>query len=115
MGLVILGLFSFNIIGLEGSIILMLSHGLVSSGLFICIGFLYDRYNTRLLKYYKGLVYFMPIYSILFFIFILANISFPGTSSFVGEFLIFNGIFQKNIFIMFIISISILINTIYSF
>jgi len=70
MNFALLGLFTFNVQAISGSIFLMLSHGLVSSGLFICVGFIYDRYHTRLFQYYNGLVTYMPLYStILFFFF----------------------------------------------
>ena len=114
MNFVLIGLFSNNIQGIEGSIILMLSHGLVSSALFLMIGLLYERYSTRILLYYKGLINIMPIFGIFFFIFILANISFPGTSSFVGEFLIFLGIFKYNIFVGFLSGFSMILGAIYS-
>lgn len=96
MGFVTLGLFSLNMQGIEGSILLMLSHGLVSSALFLCVGVLYDRHKTRLVKYYGGCVHVMPVYSVLFLIFTLGNLSLPGTSSFVGEFLILVGAFQTH-------------------
>ena len=96
MNLVTLGIFSFNIIGLEGSIIQSISHGFVAGGMFLLIGILYDRYHSRFLYYYGGLVHFMPIYSILFLIFTLANIALPGTSSFTGEFLLLAGIYKTN-------------------
>jgi proton-translocating NADH-quinone oxidoreductase chain M len=97
MNLVTLGIFSFNIVGLEGSIIQSISHGFVSSAMFFMIGILYDRYHSRLLHYYGGLVHMMPVYSVLFLIFTMANIALPGTSSFVGEFLLLLGIFKMNI------------------
>ena len=97
MNLVTLGIFSFNIIGLEGSIMQSISHGFVSSAMFFMIGILYDRYHSRLLYYYGGLVHMMPIYAVLFLIFTMANIALPGTSSFVGEFLLLLGIFKMNI------------------
>jgi len=99
MGFVTLGIFSLNIQGIEGSIVLMLSHGLISSALFFCVGILYDRYKTRILKYYGGLVSVMPLFVVFFMFFSFANIGFPGTSSFIGEFLILIGIFQLNILI----------------
>lgn len=74
----------------------MLSHGLVSSALFLCVGVLYDRHKTRLVRYYGGLVSTMPNFSTIFFFFTLANMSLPGTSSFIGEFLILVGAFQRN-------------------
>ena len=88
MNLCVIGLFSFHAVSVSGSIILMLSHGFVSGGLFFLIGFIYDRYKTRVLKYYSGLVNLMPIYISILFFFIISNISFPGTSSFIGEILI---------------------------
>jgi len=99
MGFVTLGLFSLNLLGVEGSILLMLSHGLVSGALFLCIGVLYDRHKTRVVKYYGGMVHVMPLFSFIFFFFTMANISLPGTSSFVGEFLILTGAFQASPFI----------------
>ena len=74
----------------------MLSHGLVSSALFLCVGVLYDRHKTRLVRYYGGSVSTMPNLSTIFFSFTLANMSSPGTSSFIGEFLILVGAFQRN-------------------
>jgi proton-translocating NADH-quinone oxidoreductase chain M len=99
MGFVTLGLFSLNTQGVEGAILLMLSHGFVASALFLCIGILYDRTHTRLIRYYGGLVQTMPLFSFFFFVFTLGNLSLPGTSSFVGEFLILLGVFQTNTFI----------------
>ena len=97
MNLVTLGIFSFNIVGLEGSILQSISHGFVSSAMFFMIGILYDRYHSRLLNYYGGLVHMMPVYSVFFLIFTMANIALPGTSSFVGEFLLLLGIFKMNV------------------
>jgi proton-translocating NADH-quinone oxidoreductase chain M len=99
MGFVTLGLFSLNAQGIEGAVLLMLSHGFVASALFLCIGILYDRTHTRLIRYYGGLVQTMPLFSFCFFVFTLGNLSLPGTSSFVGEFLILLGVFQTNTFI----------------
>ena len=96
MNLIILGLFSMNSIGLQGSILQSLSHGFIASGLFLLIGFLYDRYHTRILKYYSGLIQLMPIFSFFFIFFIFSNIAIPGTSSFTGEFLILIGSFLIN-------------------
>ena len=96
MSFVILGLFTSNIQGIGGSVFLMLSHGIVSSGVFFCIGCIYDRYKTRILRYYSGLVSTMPVFSFCLFILILSNISFPGTSSFIGEFLILLGLLPFN-------------------
>src|SRR3546814_7012477 len=96
MNLVMIGIFSFNISGLEGSLLQSLSHGFVASALFFLIVVLYDRYHSRLIIYYSGLVHMMPIYTILFLFFTMANIALPGTSSFIGEFLILSGIFKFN-------------------
>jgi proton-translocating NADH-quinone oxidoreductase chain M len=96
MNMIIIGLFSLNIEGIEGSLLQMLSHSIVSSALFLCIGILYDRYHSRYLSYYSGLAHTMPIYSTFFLFYIFANISIPGTSSFVGELLILAGIFEEN-------------------
>jgi len=79
---------------ISGALFLMLSHGVVSSALFLCVGSLYERHKTRLISYYGGLVFGMPLFSILFFIMILANLSLPGTSNFVGEFLVLLPTFQ---------------------
>jgi proton-translocating NADH-quinone oxidoreductase chain M len=102
MNFVTLGLFSLNTQGIEGSILLMLSHGLVSPALFLCVGVLYDRHKTRLLRYYSGCGRTMPIFAVLFVFFTMANISLPGTSSFIGEFLVFIGAYQSNTFITFL-------------
>ena len=105
MNLVVLGIFSFNFIGIEGSIVQSISHGFVSGGMFLLVGILYDRYHSRLLYYYGGLVHVMPVFSSFFLFFTLANIAMPGTSSFVGEFLILCGVYKANI-ITCLISIS---------
>jgi proton-translocating NADH-quinone oxidoreductase chain M len=96
MNLVMLGLFSFNVIGLEGAMLQSLSHGFVSSALFLIIGVVYDRHHTRMVKYYGGLVHTMPIFTVIFLFFTMANIGLPGTSSFVGEFLLLIGTFKAN-------------------
>ena len=96
MGFVTLGLFTLNQQGIEGAILLMVSHGLISGALFLCIGFLYDRHHTREVGYYGGLVYMMPIYASMLFFFSMSNISLPGTASFVGEFMVLLGTYQAN-------------------
>jgi NADH:ubiquinone oxidoreductase subunit 4 (subunit M) len=96
MGLVTIGLFSGNAQGILGSVLLMISHGIVSSALFLCIGVLYERHHTRIVKYYSGLIHTMPIFSVCFLIFTLGNLGLPGTSSFIGEFLIIVGCFETN-------------------
>ena len=114
MNFIVLGLFSFNLQGIGGSIFLMLSHGFVSSALFICIGILYDRYGSRLLFYYSSLAKVMPIYSSFFFLFILANISFPGSSNFIGELMVLIGIFPLNFLVTTLACFSIILSAIYS-
>jgi proton-translocating NADH-quinone oxidoreductase chain M len=97
MSFVIAGCFGGTNISLNGAILLMLAHGLVSGGLFLCVGYLYDRYKSRNLWYYRGLASIMPIYAIMFFILILANLGFPLTLNFVSEFLILAGIMELNL------------------
>ena len=99
MNFVTIGLFSLNTQGIEGSVMLMLSHGLVSPALFLLVGVLYDRYKTRALPYYAGFARTTPLFAFMFLFFTMANISLPGTSSFVGEFLVLTGVFQTNTFI----------------
>ena len=99
MGFVTLGIFTLTQQGLEGSIYQMISHGLISSALFLSVGVLYDRVNSRLISTYGGLVNIVPKYSILFMIFTLGALGLPGTSGFVGEFLILIGAFKINILI----------------
>lgn len=111
----LLGVFSNNIQGIEGSIILGLAHGFVSSGLFICGGgILYDRTSTRLISFYRGLAQIMPIFSILFFILCLGNCGVPLTLNFIGEFMCLYGIFERLIFSGFLASSSIILSAAYS-
>lgn len=114
MNFAVLGLFTNSWHGFLGCISLMLAHGLVSSGLFFCIGVLYDRYKTRLFLYYGGLLSIMPIFGFLFFVLVLANMSFPGTFNFIGEFLIFIGLAESNLFICLISGISMVLSAAYS-
>nr|AHX02487.1 NADH dehydrogenase subunit 4 [Riquetophycus sp. HSY-2014a] len=114
MGFVTIGIFSLNVQGIEGSILLMLSHGLVSSALFLCIGILYDRYKTRIIKYYSGLIQVMPLFGIFFLFFSFANLGFPGTSSFIGEILVLIGAFQVNKTLTFFSAIGMVLGAAYS-
>jgi len=114
MNLVIIGIFSFNNIGIEGAILQSLSHGFVASALFLVIGVVYDRYQTRIVQYYGGLAIVMPLYISIFMFFTIANISFPGTSSFVGEFLILTGSFKVNTTITFLSATGVIIGGAYS-
>lgn len=99
MNMTLVGLFSLTIQGVEGALLQMLSHGLVSGALFLCVGVLYDRHHTRRVAYYGGVAQTMPIFAAIFLFFTMANIALPGTSSFVGEFMILIGIFQTNTFV----------------
>ena len=114
MNLVMLGLFSFNTIGLEGAILQSLSHGFVASALFLIIGIVYERHHTRMVKYYGGLVHTMPLYTFIFLFFTMSNIGLPGTGSFVGEFLILVGSFKANSTATFISATSMIIGGCYS-
>lgn len=115
MNVCILGLFTFNSIGIAGSVHLMIAHGLVSGALFFLVGMLYNRYHTKLLKYYGGLIYSMPFFSFFFFFFIISNISFPLTSNFIGEFLIIISLFYSfNYYALFFSLVGIFICTLYS-
>lgn len=114
MAFVTLGIFTFNLQALEGSIFLMLSHGIVSSALFMCVGVLYDRHKTRIIKYYGGLIQVMPLFMSLFLIFTLANLSLPTTAGFIGEFLVIIGLFQTNKIITFLAAIGMVLGAAYS-
>ena len=113
MGFVTIGIFSLTKQGLEGSVIQMLSHGLISAALFLCVGVVYDRYHSRLISSYGGLVNVMPKYALFFMIFTLAALGMPGTSGFVGEFLILVGVFQANHLIAVLASLGIILAAAY--
>ena len=114
MNFALLGLFTNNSVGIEGSLYLMLGHGVVSSALFLCIGILYDRYHTRNILYYGGLVQTMPLFSVFFLIFTLANIGLPGTVNFVGEFLVLVGTWQINTTVAFLSAIGMVLGAVYA-
>ncbi len=94
MGIVTIGIFLVNQQGLEGAMIQMISHGVVSAALFLCVGVIYDKMHTRKISFYGGLVNRMPIFASVFMIFMLASVGLPGTSGFVGEFLVIIGAFK---------------------
>lgn len=96
MGFVTLGIFTLTQQGVHGAIFQMLSHGIVSGALFLCVGVVYDRMHSREIAYYGGLVERMPLYATVFMLFMLASVGLPGTSGFVGEFLVLAGAFQVN-------------------
>ena len=113
MGFVTLGIFSLTKQGLEGSIIQMISHGLISAALFLCVGVVYDRFHSRMISSYGGLVNNMPKYSLVFIIFVLAALGLPGTSGFVGEFLVLVGVLQKNILVAILASLGVILAAAY--
>ena len=113
MGFVTLGIFTMTQQGIEGSIFQMISHGLVSAALFLCVGVIYERAHTRLINKYGGLVLIMPKYAILFMIFTLAAVGLPGTSGFIGEFLILIGTFKKSFLVATIASLGIVLAAAY--
>lgn len=114
MGCTILGMFAFNIIGLEGSLLMMIGHGVVSPGLFLCIGILYDRYKTRVVYYYGGLAQTMPLFSAALLILTMANISLPILSpTFAAELLIFTSIFLVNKLVAILASLSMVLTGAY--
>ncbi|SUZ73030.1 uncharacterized protein METZ01_LOCUS25884 [marine metagenome] len=113
MGFVTMGIFTFNKQGIEGSMIQMLSHGLISAALFLCVGVLYDRTHSRLIKSYGGLVHILPKYSFVFMIFALGTLGLPGTSGFVGEFLVLVGTFKVNFLVAIIGSLGVILSAAY--
>ena len=113
MGFVTLGIFTITQQGLEGSIYQMISHGLVSAALFLSVGVLYERSHTRLINNYGGLVSIMPKYAIIFMIFTLGAVGLPGTSGFVGEFLILMGAFKKSFLVATIASLGVILAAAY--
>ena len=113
MAIVTIGLFAFNPQGLEGSMIVMLSHGLVSGALFLCVGVIYDRLHTREIDRYGGLSINMPYYALFFLLFTMASIGLPGTSGFVGEFLSLAGIYQVSSWVAFVCTTGIILGAAY--
>ncbi|MCF8466981.1 MAG: NADH-quinone oxidoreductase subunit M, partial [Sneathiella sp.] len=114
MGFITIGIFTFTQQGLEGGILQMISHGIVSGALFLCVGVVYDRIHTREIARYGGLVHRMPRYAVIFMIFTMATIGLPGTSGFVGEFLILVGTFQINTTVAFLATIGVILGAAYS-
>ena len=113
MGFVTLGIFTMTQQGIEGSIFQMISHGLVSAALFLSVGVVYDRHHTRLINKYGGLVSIMPRYAIVFMVFTLGALGLPGTTGFIGEFLILMGAFEKNILVAMIASLGVILGAAY--
>ena len=113
MGFVTLGIFTMTQQGIEGSIFQMISHGLVSAALFLCVGVVYERHHTRLIDKYGGLVQIMPKYAIVLMVFTLGALGLPGTSGFVGEFLILMGAFKKSFLVATIASLGVILGAAY--
>ncbi len=114
MGFVTMGIFTFNAQGIDGAIFQMLSHGLVSAALFLCVGIVYDRMHTREIAAYGGLVHRMPIYAVCFMVFTMANVGLPGTSGFVGEFLTLLGAFRANTWVAFLATTGVILSAAYA-
>ncbi len=109
MGFVTLGIFTMTQQGIEGSIFQMISHGLVSAALFLCVGVIYERLHTRMINRYGGLVSIMPNYAIVFMVFTLGALGLPGTSGFIGEFLVLMGAFKKSFLVATIASLGVIL------
>ena len=114
MGFVTLGIFTATKQGVEGAIFQMISHGIISGALFLCIGVLYDRMHTREIAAYQGLVNRMPTFAIIFMIFTMANVGLPGTSGFVGEFLTLMGAFKANTWVATLATTSVILSAAYA-
>jgi len=113
MGFVTMGIFTFTVQGVDGAIFQMISHGIVSAALFLCVGVIYDRMHTRDITAYGGLVNRMPIYAFCFMVFTMANVGLPGTSGFVGEFLALLAAFKTNTWVAFLATTSVILSASY--
>lgn len=114
MGYVTIGIFTMTAQGVQGGIFQMLSHGLISGALFLCVGVIYDRMHTREIAAYGGLVNRMPFYAVVFLIFTMANVGLPGTSGFVGEFLVLMGIFKVNTWVAIFAATGVILSAAYA-
>ena len=115
MNICVLGIFSLDVTSIFGSIILMFAHGLASAGLFFVIGVLYNRFHTKNIKYYNGIIFNMPILSICFFSLSVSNFGMPGTLNFIGEFYIFSSFSNSDILYIYIgVFLSILLSSFYT-
>ncbi len=113
MGLVTMGIFSGNVEGEQGAIYQMLSHGVISGALFLCVGVVYDRMHTREIKFYGGLVTRMPIYAAVFMLFTMGNVGLPGTSGFVGEILSMTGVYQASTWTAIVAASGVILSAVY--
>src|SRR5215207_454470 len=114
MGFVTIGIYVMNMQGVQGSIFQMLSHGIVSAALFLCVGVVYDRQHTREIEAYGGLVHRMPRYAFVFMFFTLASVGLPGLSGFVGEFLVLMGSFKANTWVAFLAATGLILGAAYA-
>jgi len=114
MGFVTMGIFAGNEFGVQGAIFQMVSHGIVSGALFLCVGVIYDRMHTREIEAYGGLVERMPQYAFAFMVFTMANVGLPGTSGFVGEFLTMLAVFQVNTWVAFFAAFGVILSAAYA-
>ena len=114
MGFVTMGLFTLTPQGVQGALFLMISHGLVSGALFLCVGVIYDRMHTREISAYGGLVNRMPIYAVVFMIFTMANVGLPGTAGFIGEFLTLVGAFKASSFVALFATTGVILSAAYA-
>ncbi|MDO8358545.1 MAG: NADH-quinone oxidoreductase subunit M, partial [Devosia sp.] len=114
MGFVTMGIFSGNVMAVQGAVFQMISHGIVSAALFLCVGVVYDRMHTREISAYGGLVEPMPRYAFAFMVFTMANVGLPGTSGFVGEFLTMIGTFQVNSWVVFFSAFGVILSAGYA-
>jgi len=113
MGVVVIGIFTFNAQGLQGALFQMLSHGIVSAALFLCVGVIYDRIHTRDIARYGGLASRMPAYAIVFMVFTMASVGLPGTSGFVGEFLVLVGAYKVSLYLAYLGSMGMILGAAY--
>jgi NADH-quinone oxidoreductase subunit M len=114
MGFVTMGIFAANMQGVQGAVFQMISHGLVSGALFLCVGVVYDRLHTRDIAAYGGLVKVMPVYAVVFMVFTMANVGLPGTAGFVGEFLTLLGAFRANPWVALVATTGVILSAAYA-
>jgi NADH-quinone oxidoreductase subunit M len=114
MGFVTMGIFAATSQGVAGGIFQMVSHGVVSAALFLCVGVVYDRMHSREISTYGGLVNRMPVYAAVFLLFTLANVGLPGTSGFIGEFLTLLGTFRVNITVAILATLGVILSACYA-
>ena len=114
MGFVTLGIFSGNLQGEQGALFQMLSHGLISGALFLCVGVVYDRMHTREIAFYGGLVNRMPVYAAVFMLFTMGNIGLPGTSGFVGEILTLTGTYGASTWAVLLATTGVILSAVYA-